>query len=262
MAKKATILIVDKEKILVDLLIRALSSPELSVIGATSADEGARLVDLHGPDLLVIDPSVQNGLPLISSLRSGQFKTKTVAVVGSEEIRKRVEELQVETVVDRNNGWEALVEAIRAVLPGDLHISSQGERTRILICDDEDEIRAVLAEFLKGRGYALSLAKNGLEGLERVEQNPSIQIVLLDLSMPVMGGMDVLSQLMNHEPHPNVIMMTALADREIARQAMKIGAFDYILKPFDFAVIESSIEACLSYSEYQKRPWWKRLTRS
>jgi DNA-binding NtrC family response regulator len=261
MAKKATILIVDREKILVDLLIRTLSSPDLSVIGATSADEGARLVDQHGPDLLVIDPSVENGLSLISSLPSGRFKTKIVAVVGSEEIRQRIEGPQVETIVDRNAGWEGLVEAIRAALPGETRISGQGEHTKILICDDEDEIRGVLSEFLKGRGYTLSLARNGREALELFERNPSIQIVLLDLNMPVMGGMDVLSHFMSRAPRPSVIMMTAVADREVARQALKIGAFDYILKPFDFAVITSSIEACLSYSEYQKLPWWKRLTR-
>ncbi|HYR43596.1 MAG TPA: response regulator [Terriglobia bacterium] len=261
MAKKATILIVDKEKILVDLLIRALSSPELLMIGTTSADEGARLVDLYGPDLSVIDASVQNGLPLVSSLSSGPFKTKIVAVVDSREIRERVEALHVETIVDRSSGLEALVGAIRAALPADLRILGQTERAGILICDDEDEIRTVVAEYLKGRGYAIWLAKHGREALDLVEKNPSIQIVLLDLSMPMMGGMEVLKHLMKHEPHPSVIMMTAIADREIARQAMKIGAFDYILKPFDFAAIQSSIETCLSYSEYQKQPWWKRLTR-
>src|SRR5437879_7522020 len=163
MAKKATILIVDKEKILVDLLIRALSSPELLVIGTTSADEGARLVDLHGPDLSVIDASVQNGLPLVSSLNSGPIKTKIVAVVDSREIREQVEALHVETIVDRGSGWEALVGAIRAALPADLRILGQGERASILICDDEDDIRAVLAEYLKVRGYAVSLAKHGRE---------------------------------------------------------------------------------------------------
>src|SRR2546426_8784747 len=85
MAKKATILIVDKEKILVDLLIRALSSRELSVVGTTSAEEGGRLVELHAPDLLVIDPSIENGIPLAASVRSGASKAKIVAIAGSEE---------------------------------------------------------------------------------------------------------------------------------------------------------------------------------
>jgi DNA-binding NtrC family response regulator len=261
MAQKATILIVDKEKILVDLLVRALTSPDISVFGTTSADEGARLVDLHGPDLLVIDPSIQNAQPLMASVRSGQFKAKIVAVAGDNESRGQVQALNIETIVDRNAGWEALVAAIRAALPANLRISGQTELASILIVDDEEDIRTVLEEYLKPRGYKVSFAKNGLEALERIQQDASIQIVMLDVSMPLMGGMEALNQIMNHDPHPNVIMLTALADREIARQAMKIGAFDYILKPFDFAAIETSIAACVSYSEYQKRPWWKRLTR-
>src|SRR5580700_8399738 len=98
MAKKATILIVNKEKILVDLLIRSLSSFELAVFGATSADEGGRLVALHGPDLLVIDPSIENGIPLLSSVRSGPYKAKVIAVTASEEMRKTVQGLGIETV--------------------------------------------------------------------------------------------------------------------------------------------------------------------
>ena len=262
MAKEATILIVDKEKILVDLLVRSLASPDISVAGTTSADEAARLVDLHGPDLVVIDPSIPNGLPLISSVRSGPFKAQIVAVVSSEEIRQQIEQLQLKIIVNRDRGLETLLDAIRAALPPGLRISGQTDRTGILICDDEAEIRTVLSEFLRDRGYAVFTASNGQEALDRVNKDASINIVLLDVSMPVMGGMDVLRHVMSRAFHPNVIMMTAVADREIARQAMKLGAFDYIVKPFDFAGIENSIAACLSYSEYQKRPWWKRLTRS
>jgi DNA-binding response OmpR family regulator len=261
MAKKATILIVDREKILVDLLIRSLTSPELFVVGTTSADEGARLADLHGPNLLVIDPSIEKGIPLLSSVRLGPFKAKVVAIVGSEDARKSVHGLDVETVVDRNAGLDSLVAAIRAILPADLLVMGQDNRIGVLICDDENEIRSILSEFLTGRNYAVWTAQNGREALEQLRSNPAIQIILLDVSMPVMGGMEVLSQLMSHEPHPSVIMMTAIADREIARQAIKIGAFDYILKPLEFDAIEASITACLSQFEYRKQPWWKRLIR-
>jgi DNA-binding NtrC family response regulator len=265
---KAIILIVDKDRILIDLLVRALSTPDLFVIGAISGDEGARMIDRYRPDLLVVDPSVENAFPLITSLHSGVFKTKIVAVVGTEKVRQRLDTLNVDTIVDRSSGLEALVAAIRASLPAiraslpaDLRMGGQPGRPGILICDDEDEIRKVLLEFLEIRGYVLSSAKNGLEALERLQQDPSIQMVLLDVSMPVMAGMDALKEIMNRDPHPSVIMLSGIADREIARQAIKVGAFDYILKPFDFAAIESSVNACLSYSEYQKQPWWKRLRR-
>ncbi len=261
MAAKATILIIDKEKILVDLLIRAFSSPELSVLGATSAEEGACLADLHGPDLVVIDPAIPNGIPLVSSLRSGSVRAKVVAVTSSEEIRERSRGLGVEATVDRNAGLDSLAAAIRGALPASLKILGPDDRATILVADDEDELRNVLGEFLKSHGYAVLFAENGRDALERLEKNPAVQVVLLDVSMPLMGGMEVLRQVMEAGRHPNVIMMTAVADGEIARQAMKIGAFDYIVKPFDFAAIEASIAACLSHSEYQKQPWWKRLTR-
>ncbi|HLH32667.1 MAG TPA: response regulator [Terriglobia bacterium] len=261
MAKKATILIVDKEKILVDLLIRALSSADLSVVGATSADEGARLIDLHAPDLIVIDPSLQNGLPLLASLGSSEAKSKIIVVAASDEIRARATDIGVPTIVDRDAGFDALVAAIRGQLPSDLKILGSDNSIHVLVCDDEEELRTLLSEFLKTRGYAVGMAANGREAVEYIRNHPETKIALLDVSMPVMGGMEALSQIMQSDPHPHVLMMTAVADREIARQAMKTGAFDYILKPFDFGAIESSITACLSHFEYQKQPWWKKFTR-
>jgi len=261
MANKATILIVDREKILVDLLARGLSSPELTVLGTTSADEAARLVELHGPDVVVVDPTLQNGLALISGLRSSPIKVKIVVLTNSAEIQERATKLGVDQTVDRNAGLDALVAAIRGALPAQFSEIGHDGRVSILIADDEDDIRNLLSQFLSTRGYAVSFATNGHEAVLAVEKNPAVQIVLLDVSMPLMGGMEALSQIMSFDPHPSVIMMTAVADREIARQAMKTGAFDYILKPFDFAAIEASITACLSYSEYQKQPWWKRLTK-
>jgi DNA-binding response OmpR family regulator len=256
---KATILVVDKEKILIDLLIRTLSTPNVLVLGATSGDAGARLIETHRPELLVIDPSVDHAVPLITFLRSGEFKTKIVALVGSDDVRRRIDALDVDTVVDRNSGLNALGTAIREALAADLLILSHAEGANILVCDDEDEMCTLLLQFLKPRGYLVSSAKNGKEALEKTQEDPSIQIVLLDVSMPVLGGMDVLKQIMSRDPHPSVIFLTAVADREIAKRAIRGGAFDYILKPCDLAVLESSINACLSYSEYQKQPWWKRL---
>src|SRR5438093_6477141 len=258
MARRVAILILDKEKMLIDLLTRALVSPEVHVFGATTAAQGAQVIDLHAPDILVIDPSIENGLLLLrSSVRSG--KAKILVVTGSEEIAESMKELPIEGIVDRNDGYEALVEAIRGVLPPDLVSFSQAEPVRLLICDDDPEVRSLLSDFLMERGYNVSIAKNGRQAIERLELDSTIRIVLLDVGMPGIGGIDVLGQIMKREPHPSVIMLTGIADHEIARQATKKGAFDYILKPFDFPTLESSITACLGHSEYQKQPLWKRI---
>ncbi len=260
MAKKATILIADKEKMLVDLLTRSLTSAETSVLGTTTAEDAARLFDIHEPDLLVIDPTIPNGFALIQSIQSHFGNPKIVGIASSDEVREQLQRMAVTITADRNAGLDSLVEAIRKSLKMDLASLGQKEGVRILVTDDEEDIRDILVEFLRGRGYVVSVASDGRDAVAHVAADRSLQIVLLDVNMPRMGGIEALREIMARDPHPNVIMMTAVADREIARQALKAGAFDYILKPFDFATIEASITACMSHSEYQKQPWWKRLT--
>jgi DNA-binding NtrC family response regulator len=256
---KRTILIVDQNKILVDLLICALSSNDLSMLGATSADEAARLLDLQAPDLLVIDPAIPYGIQLLDSVRSGGLKTKVVAVAASGEVRDQVRAIGIDTIVERNNGLEGLVAAIRSLSGADVFIMGREDSVHVLIADDQEHIRDVLSEFLIHKGFTVSFAKNGREAIQQVKSDPALQIVLLDVSMPEMGGLEALKAIMASDPHPNAIMITSVADREIARQALKTGAFDYILKPFNLDTVEASIAACLSRTAYKKqKSWWKR----
>jgi len=256
---KSTILVVDKEKMLVDLLTRALFSDEVAAVGTTSAEEALKLVDVHAPALVVVDPTVAGGFALIDAVL--RKKSKVVAVSGSPEITESLKKEGVTDIVDRNAGFETLIAAIRRLLEAPVRVMGRDDSVHVLVTDDEDEIRNVLFEFLITKGYNVKTGKNGFDAVKIVNEDPALQVVLLDVSMPEMGGMEALQYIMERDNPPSVIMMTAVADREIARQAMKTGAFDYILKPFDFASIDASIMACLSHKEFQKQPWWKRLTR-
>ena len=82
---------------------------------------------------------------------------------------------------------------------------------------------------------------------------------LLDVFIPDIGGMEVLTEINELSSPPGVILLTALADREIAQDALRLGAFDYILKPADLNQLESIVVACLGHNEYRKRSWWRRL---
>ena len=256
---KSTILVVDKEKILVDLLIRALSSDDVAAFGTTSAEEALRLLDMNAPALVVLDPSVSSSSALLDAVvRSG---SKAVVVSGSAEVTERAQAAGLREIVDRNAGLDTLVASIRRLIDAPLKVMGRDGGVPVLVVDDEDEIRNVLCEFLATKGYCVQTGKNGFDAVNTVNQDPSVQVVLLDLTMPQMGGMEALRHIMDRDNPPSVIMMTAVADREVARQALKTGAFDYILKPFDFASIDASIVACLSHKEYKKQPWWKRLRR-
>ncbi len=106
------------------------------------------------------------------------------------------------------------------------------EDARILIVDDEPLIRLSLTEWLKEENYFTHAVEDGPGAVEAVRREPW-DIVLLDLKMPGMDGVEVLREIKKIAPQTTVIMMTAYASVASSVQAMKEGAYDYIVKPFD-----------------------------
>lgn len=110
--------------------------------------------------------------------------------------------------------------------------------SKILIVDDEKTIRDFLSVFLKKEGYTIvDTASTGEEALRKIKQDPP-KLVLLDIKLPEMDGVDVLKAIKNIDNKIGVVMITAFPDIKIAEEAMKIGAFDYIVKPFDLAYLK------------------------
>ena len=108
-----------------------------------------------------------------------------------------------------------------------------GERGGILVVDDEEIVRNSLQRVLKEAGYDVVTAANGQEALDKMSMSQlKIKLVLLDIKMPGMPGMEVLRQLTTNWPETGVVMATAVADTQTAVEAMKLGAYDYITKPF------------------------------
>ena len=101
----------------------------------------------------------------------------------------------------------------------------------ILIIDDEEIMREVITALLEDESYQVTAAETGEEGLE-VVQNRDVDLVLLDLMLPGMGGLAVLNELLRIDPDLIVIMISAYASVESAVQATKLGAFDFVTKPF------------------------------
>src|SRR2546421_6227885 len=103
---------------------------------------------------------------------------------------------------------------------------------RILVVDDEKAMLLALKGLLSKEGYQVETAANGAEGLRAIETG-SFHVVLTDLSMNGVGGMQVLEHARRFDPDLAVIMITAHGSEKIAVQAMKLGATDYVPKPFD-----------------------------
>jgi DNA-binding response OmpR family regulator len=119
---------------------------------------------------------------------------------------------------------------------------------RILVVDDELEVRLVLGEFLGARGYDVQLAESGMRALEIVEEfNP--QVVLLDVTMPEMDGVETLRQLLEVRPGLSVIMVTANSDVGTTSKLLALGAADYIPKPFDLDYLDQAISIQVSAAQ-------------
>ncbi len=104
-------------------------------------------------------------------------------------------------------------------------------KTRILVVDDERAIRDLLSDAISHGGYDVLSASNGKEALSLIEQE-NIHIAICDIKMPGMDGIDLLKKIRDISPETIVLMITAYASVETAVDALRYGAFDYILKPF------------------------------
>jgi CheY-like chemotaxis protein len=114
-------------------------------------------------------------------------------------------------------------------------------RARVLVVDDELEFRKVLAEYLEDRGFDVMEAQDGEEALLRVPDfHP--HIVLMDVMMAGMGGVEALRRIKATAPETCVIMVTAVEEIDSARGALALGASDYVTKPFSFQYLDSVLE--------------------
>lgn len=104
---------------------------------------------------------------------------------------------------------------------------------RILVVDDEPSVRMALRELLKSEGYEVDVAVDGADALEHIGELPP-DLVLTDLDMPKMDGMQLLAQLRERHVHLPVIVVTAVTEMRSAVAAMRAGAVDYLSKPIDF----------------------------
>jgi len=131
---------------------------------------------------------------------------------------------------------------VRLELLGQSHLLQEAERPTILVVDDEEVIRDLCARALSD--YRILQAENGREALDLLG-NESIDLLLVDVMMPLMNGLDLLLKVKERDPDQLVIVMTGYADKEIILRALKADADDFIQKPLSLLQLKSSVEKVL-----------------
>ncbi|OFZ18808.1 MAG: Fis family transcriptional regulator [Bdellovibrionales bacterium RBG_16_40_8] len=117
-------------------------------------------------------------------------------------------------------------------------------KPRILVVDDEESIREFLEIMLRKEGYEITCAENGEQALD-IFKKKSFEMVISDLQMPKMTGLELLQQIKNQSPDTIFMMITAFGTTESAVEAMKIGAYDYLTKPFKIDEVRINIANAL-----------------
>jgi two-component system response regulator AtoC len=122
---------------------------------------------------------------------------------------------------------------------------------KILIVDDEDKMRRLLEILLRKKGHDVYQAKNGLQALNLLNQQ-AIDLIITDLKMPQLDGLGLIKKLYEQSSEIPVIVITAYGTIETAVEAMKYGACDYIVRPFELETVEAAVERTLRMKQVQR----------
>jgi DNA-binding NtrC family response regulator len=125
------------------------------------------------------------------------------------------------------------------------------QKIHILVIDDELIVRESMSNWLEEEGYSVDTAEDGLKGLKKIEEEPP-DLAIVDIKMPGIDGIELLQQSKKNTPELPIIVMTAYASVDTAVQAMKEGAFDYIVKPFNPENVSQVIKRALKFKMLEK----------
>ncbi|MBU0463755.1 MAG: sigma-54 dependent transcriptional regulator, partial [Proteobacteria bacterium] len=123
----------------------------------------------------------------------------------------------------------------------------------ILVVDDDDQLRISFCKLLKEENYAVISAASGEAGVDIVEQNP-LDLVILDMRLPGINGMETFKRIKKIDSKLPVIIVTAYGTTQIAIEATKMGAYDYVLKPFDVPEMLNLIEQAIEAGYFMRSP--------
>jgi len=123
-------------------------------------------------------------------------------------------------------------------------VAKTGDKGRVLVVDDKESMREMLSEVFCNEGLSVLTASTGEEAIDRVGSE-AFDVIVTDFKMPGKNGLDVLRSVKELSPETEVILMTAYGTIETAVEAMRLGAFDFVSKPFELAEMELKVRKCL-----------------
>ncbi len=251
----AKILIVDDSVNVRDTLRRTLAGEGYEVDSVPKAEQALEKISGRSFDLLIIDIELggESGIELLRKVRRRGARIPVVIYSGvlTVEREKEAREAGANEVLRKDIDILHLVAQIDRIVKAQGRIS-RGTAGRVkkplLVVDDDDGCRRILRDFFTRKGYRVLEASNGADAL-RIANSEKVSAVLLDMTMPGMDGLATLQRLMEMDSRLGVVMTTATEEDTKVKQALGLGAYGYVLKPYDFMYLELVVLSKLAIAE-------------
>lgn len=242
MSKK--ILIIDDEQEICQLLRDCLKRRGFEVETAFDGEVGLEKVKLNLPDLVLCDISMPglNGVEVLKKIKEYNPHIIVIMLTGYGTLESAIECLKLGAY--DHIGKPVELKKLFVLLKEALNMSSKNLRNKILIIDDEPQLVESLAVRLKASGYAVRTAPDGVSGINKFKEEPP-DLVILDIMMPGLSGLDVLKELKQISLNVPVIMLTAYGTPQSAIEALRLGAYDHLAKPFNTETLLEMIKKAI-----------------
>ncbi|HSA61706.1 MAG TPA: response regulator [Nitrospiraceae bacterium] len=253
------ILIVDDDQMNCDLLQNVFTRHGYQVISSTSGREGLNLFRKHAPRVTLLDLRMpeMDGLTVLKEIRAIDPHAPVIILGGgaTEVQENQARALRVTDFIRKGLSLDILVESVNRVsqLPVQANAtpipSSNGHAIQqmdesVLVVDDDPLVRDLLVQFLSLRGYRALGVKDGHDALRMIEDVPP-DLILLDMIMPGMSGIEVLQALREKEYPGGIIIMTGSHNEELLEDAWALGPQEVLVKPIDLERLLTAIQLVL-----------------
>ena len=260
----ATILVINEQQLLCDLLRAEFSQHGHEVYTSGTGKEGIELFRQRRPRFTFLDLQLpdMNGIEALKKIREIDSDADVLILTGaaSDYMDEQARELGITNFLGTGVPFDALMKKIQhaplqqsAPVPSPPPRSAKvvsrvfeapGQRT-VLVVDDEAPIRDMLTQFLPTRGFRVLTAQDGLAALAVAESERPPHLIVLDIHMPGMNGVEVLRKLRAKNYKGVIMMLTGSLSSKLLKEALDLGAVDIVGKPFDPEHLALAIQASM-----------------
>jgi DNA-binding response OmpR family regulator len=238
-----SVLIVDPWPRDVERLLLRLRREAIVSFGTTEVEEGLRLLERRRPRVLIVGLEL-DGAERLLDRACAYAGMRVIVTTRSSRMLPLAGDREFDDILLKDESFaHRVVERMWQFIAPE---SGANPLPRLLAVDDHRDTLELYSTYFSNRGYQILTSNSGEDAIRRLEHPRAIDVVLLDVLMPGVSGLDVLRFLMRQEFRPGVLMVSAIGDSETVVEAQKLGAHLYLVKPVDLPQLETAVESCLA----------------